>query len=207
MSSDNGQTFSSSGSFGGTFAQAYADKAGTIILNTTNVVMRSINNCLIFSPLPTSLGCTVFSYAGAGRWIGTNPSISTSCYISDNAFSTGSGKALNGTLNGSLSFIDSDINTGVTVIASANGGTLITNLATSYDRGESFGVGVINSAYPILALKNLGADAWLAVCGQCGSTGAYELRKSINGAKTFAQGPVGNTSQRPAEIIADPLKG
>lgn len=203
LSNDNGTTFTTV-TVPSPVSRIATDKTGTVVAATNGPIIRSTDYGLSFQSIPFSQG-NIFLYAGMGRWIANYiASITTHVCVSDDAFGTYTVKPLNGTINGTPSYMDVDHASGVIVIGSTNGGVSLLNLAISYDRGESFGVVPAGGAYPIRTLVNAGADTWLVLCV---SGSNYEIRKSTNGAKTFTQGPVTNTQVPPQQLPADPLKG
>ena len=206
ISSDDGATWIPvSVAPGYSATTAATDKAGTILLVMSNsVVYRSINYGVTFTSLSFNLGIQ-FCYAGAGRWVSNYSGNQTYLCSSSDAFSTWSLLQVPNLLALGIYGFASDPTTGV-VVGFVNGGTAANlNLVISYDFGVSFTAAAAGGAYSPRSLVFCGADTWLICCYS--TTSAYEVRKSVNGAKTFSAGPVANTSVSPLRYTADALKG
>lgn len=201
---DNGSTWTPV-SIGSTFARADTDKNGVVIVQTSTVMLRSVNYGQSFSNLvsaPFSLGMA-FNYIGNGRWVAQVTT--TTVAISDDAFSSSVTKSLNGTTNGNVLKFIPDLVGGVVLGYSSNGGVAALNLAVSYDRGDTWGVMASGSAYALQSVVFAGLDTWLIYGAQ--STSTYDMRKSTNGAKTFAQYTNIGTVTAYMRLTSDPLKG
>lgn len=203
-STDNGSTWAPI-NVSGTPNIGDSDKNGTVIIQTSTSLLRSVNNGATFSALSNygfSLGAP-FKYVGNNRWVAA--ASTTALIISDDAFSSYSVKPLNGTINGSMLEFGADLINGVIVGISSNGGPAIVNMALSFDRGDTWGVGSSGAQYPLRAVVFAGLDTWLLYSAQ--SNTAYETRKSTNGAKTFvSNGQIGSFTSY-GRFASDSLKG
>lgn len=207
ISSDDGSTWTPvtvAASF--TFVSAATDKAGTVLVRMINsAIYRSINYGASFTALSFSAG-SVFCYAGAGRWIANYSGNYNYMLVSDDAFSTYSVVSIGGTMvTANATGITADPTSGTVVAFVGSGNAASVNLAISYDRGVSFGAMPSGSATAPKAVVFAGGDTWL-ILGYSNST-TWEIRKSINGAKTFTTGPSVPTANGPVMLHAEPLKG